>query len=309
MKSEIKFSFFPNVKTKFIASDELAASQSRIVELVKKILNLSNDSSYREVKISLIYNDQNVVKAILVYLLSSQHKSFETVKINLTDNFKVISIEKNYQVQLNDLMQSEAYAENRAPKCPNQKVQFIVGNNFGGDASVEKETVTVYLLAQAKGYRPVFMDTNNPKGPLPTIQSYENWLSCTNVKGFYNESHGSTHGILLEDGELLYSHVEKDLVGKLKDKIVLFDSCSTFNDPLLSAMIHPEKGNAQQYVAGIVPLPFGASERVASCFWWSAFKSGALTQDLIENCSDIYHLEHMSFRIAGNGDDHLRPAG
>jgi hypothetical protein len=73
-------------------------------------------------------------------------------------------------------------------------------------------------------------------------------------------------------------------------------------------MTDAAKGNSQQYVAGIIYLPFGASERTASCFWAEAFNHKDLNRDMLTDCSIKNDLDPEGFGITGNGDNHLNPA-
>ncbi len=299
------FDFLPNIKTQLFNSSQVAIDQARAIELVKKTLNISANNSYRSVRIRFVYNVQNQIEALQVFLLSSQQKSFEIVKINLTNQFVVTSVQRNYELSRADLLQSPLYAHQIQGTCPDQSVQFVIGNNFQiqgpMEESVENEVQLVYQLAKEKGYNPVLLNINNSEGLQPTVQSYIDWMSCPNVKGFYNEAHGSPSGIMLSDDMFTNEIVDKNLIMKLSHDVVLFDSCSVFNDPLLSSMTNFFKGNAKQYMGGIVPLPFGPSERTASCFWAEAFNQQRLTQDLIKLCAIKNALEPYAYRIKGNG--------
>lgn len=311
MSGQPDFILLPNTISNYWMSnnaEQAVAIQNQAIETVKKTLNITSASPYKAVRIRIIYNDKNSPQALIVYLLSSKFKSMDMVRINLADNFVVTSVERNYELQTSDLSQSPHYTSKSEPKCPDETVQFVIGNNFTHDASVEKEVQKVYQMAKDHGYNPFLMDTNDPKAAQPTVQAYENWLSCPNLKGFYNESHGATWGIVLSDDDFTYKHVNKNLINKLNHEVILFDSCVTFHDPLLSTMINADKGNAQQYVAGIINLPFGASERTASCFWEQAFNHQDLHTDMLAECSRKHGLTEKGFGIGGSGDNHLTPA-
>lgn len=305
------FVFLPNVKTNYLMSvnaEDVLTTEQKVIELVKKTLNITDQSPYTMVRIRIVYNEtDDNIDYLVVYLLSSLNKSVELVRLNL-NNLTVVSVIKNYDLQLADLKQSPYYAEPVVTKCPDKNVQFVIGNNFKGDSSVEKEVQKVYQLAKSKGYKPMLMNINDRKGPQPTVQAYLNWMSCPQVKGFYNESHGWSKGIVLSDEDFTYDLVEKNLVAKLKSNVILFDSCLTFHDPLLAAMSGSSKGNAKQYFAGFISLPFGPSERTASCIWTDAMNAAALNQKMIEVCAGKYGLELDGFKIKGNGDNHLERA-
>ncbi|MHB1946806.1 MAG: hypothetical protein ACYCQI_01675 [Gammaproteobacteria bacterium] len=209
------------------------------------------------------------------------------------------------------MSQSPNYAYPYTPHCPDHRVQFVIGNNFTQHPELEEVVLKVQMLAMIKGYHPIYMDINRHPllGPHPTVHNYLDWMSCPNVKGFYNESHGNPDGIALKDDDLIYSLIDKNLVNQLKEKVVLFDSCDTFQNPLLSSMTDKSKGNSQKYIAGIVPLRFGPSEKTAACFWFEAiYRQAQLNQQLIVTCAKQSGLDPYDFRIKGNDSDHMRPA-
>lgn len=305
------FVIFPNVNTEYLMSinaSQVLATDNKVINLVKQTLKITPDSPYRNIKIRMIYDAHHQVKSLIVYLLSTTYKSFDLVRIDLNANFTVANVIKHYELQDQDLMQTPAYAHKHVPVCPDEKVQFVIGNNFYHDESVNKEVLKVFEMAKNHGYNPVLMNVNDSSTQQPTIEAYENWLSCPNVKGFYNEAHGWSRGIVLSDGDFTYSIIKADLIGKFKDKVILFDSCETFHNPLLASVIDEDKGNAAQYVAGIISLPFGASERTASCFWAQAFDHGDLHREMLNACSAKHGLQLDGYGIGGHGDNHLLQA-
>ena len=85
------------------------------------------------------------------------------------------------------------------------------------------------------------------------------------------------------------------------------DSCETFHHPLLFSMTNRARANAQQYIAGDIRLPFGPSEKTASCIWQNAFNRQPISQVLIRSCAARYGLKPDGFRVMGNGDVFLAP--
>ncbi|MDF1795183.1 MAG: hypothetical protein P1U63_01470 [Coxiellaceae bacterium] len=305
------YMLLPNIQTQHLMATQASkgiAQQANAVNIAKQALGLNDSSPYKTIRIRTIYNQKHQLSAVITYLLSDRVKGATIMRINLNDDQHVTSVVDHYRVTPADLKQSPNYATKFTPVCPDPKVQFVIGNNFTGDASVKNEVQKVYKASKAAGYNTFLMTTNNPDGPQPTVHAYENWMSCKNVKGFYNESHGSDSEILLSDGDFTNYTVDTDLVDRLQNKVVLLDSCDTFNDPLLSAMTAKDEGDSQQYIAGIVPLPFGSSERTASCFWLAALNHQPLNQQLIENCAKNAELDPEAFRIQGDGNSYLRAA-
>lgn len=307
---EPNFDFLPNRITNQLSvtqPDVAEMFHKQAIDVVKKALNISAASPYESVRIQFIYDEFLTPKTLIVFLPSTKDKSVEIVKINLTPDMKLEFIQRNYHVTRDDLSQSPNYAYPYQPICPDNSKQFVIGNSFVGHPELDVVVLKVYDMVKENRYNPILMDVYRPFEPQPTVQNYLNWMSCPNVKGFYNESHGSEEGILLSDDFFLYDLVDKNLRGKLKDDVVLFDSCSTFQDPLLSAMTGLFRGNSQQYMAGQVPLPFGSSEKTAACFWNLAIKDHAkLTEYTIAYCAQQSGLAVNAFQIKGNGNQYLR---
>jgi hypothetical protein len=141
------FSLLPNVKTQYLftTNGRLAvAYEQQAMELVKKTLNITAESPYQSVRIRLVYNEMSHPKALVVYLLSNQTKRAEIVELTLTKDFTVSEVVRDYIPTAGDLAQSPAYAVKSTPHCPDERVQFVIGNNFYGDKSVEKEVQATY---------------------------------------------------------------------------------------------------------------------------------------------------------------------
>ena len=164
-------------------------------------------------------------------------------------------------------------------------------------------------MANNHGYQAVMLDGNNPNAYQPTVQAYLDWMSCPQVKGFHNESHGSSTRILLKDGDIGNVQIEKYLHSQLQHKMILFDSCLTFQRPLLDYMTKYEYADAPIYIGGNIELPFGPTEPIVRCIWRAALDQQAMSDELVTSCTESQHITTRYFGDSVDIDEsHIRRA-
>jgi len=74
-------------------------------EIVKTVRSHIDTAKYREVRVQVIRDRGGKPDHYLVYLLSKTTHGVEFAKIAVDGHFKVISVERNYKLQENDLKQ------------------------------------------------------------------------------------------------------------------------------------------------------------------------------------------------------------
>jgi hypothetical protein len=116
----------------------------------------------------------------------------------------------------------------------------------------------LYKLGVSRGYKCVKL-----LGPSANLANYQKYL-CAHLLGFVNVGHGNTSGIALADGFLYSNWFASRPPKSLWPEVIYFNSCQTFNPPLLPAV---EKAGRRTYVAGKVNLLIGPSEEVCKSFW------------------------------------------
>src|SRR4029079_953173 len=95
------FVILPNVNNTYLMATNANVAidnETKAIELVKTTLNISDKSPYKSIRIRMIYNAQNQIDALIVYLLSMQYKSVELTRINVDSNWHVVSIINHYHL-------------------------------------------------------------------------------------------------------------------------------------------------------------------------------------------------------------------
>ena len=122
-------------------------------------------------------------------------------------------------------------------------IEFEVYNSETGVYSKNVPTAyasTILTLAKTTD------DAKQTPQSKATVENYENYLMCPQLKGFYNVGHGANNDILLTDGVLTKNYFITYRNTK-KHTVILFNSCDTFNDPLKDSIINFAR--AQKYIA------------------------------------------------------------
>lgn len=281
--AQTAISVMPNAKLSPALSSEIA-------NIVKKNVDLSGD--IQKAKVQVIYKD-NKPSYLLVYLLSSKNYSLTITKIELNAKFKSTSVIKNYRLQKQDLQQQPK----KFSACPNEAVNFVSGTPADEIPTAKAVIEQVTTMATENGYTAAKM-----LGDEASVENYIGWLSCPNLKGFYNVGHGNDSGILLADGFLSHEVFKTELNAKLAARtVVLFNSCEVVNDPLKSSIT--EDANAQKYAGGITTLWIGPSEKASQCFWAEAFKHQEMSPALAY-CAEKHDPTDV-WGIEGHGADVL----
>lgn len=77
-----------------------AIKENKIKEIVKNLLQLdSEECVYNEAKVKIIFDSVEkgiVVKYLIIYATYKKIYLFETIKIEINDNYEVVSIINNY---------------------------------------------------------------------------------------------------------------------------------------------------------------------------------------------------------------------
>ncbi len=106
-------------------------------------------------------------------------------------------------------------------------------------------------------------------------------------------------GISLYDGNLDYTffnHLHIPL-----NKVIYFNSCQVFNDPLKSSIIN---AGVQKFIGGITNLLIGPAEEVFKSFWKKTITEGKqLTSSLNEAQTETHYPHPGAHGIGGNGSE------
>lgn len=258
---------------------KMDSADKKILKITKLALrklkiNLPPSGKYNKAKIQPIETNTN--KYILIYLLDKYDLSFKTVKVVLDQNDNIQSVVNNYKLKQQDLNEQPKLSFNQQ-MCPDNAVRFVAASDLYNDYGNIKKAIDSEILEAnkdgIKAYKLVGKDA--------TVENYENWLSCPNLKGFSHIGHGNTSGIiLLNDGVLDANTIKKDIHLNLHT-LVTFDSCDVFNDPLKNVMINDAK--AQKFSGGISSLMIYGSTEAYACTWKKVLE-GLSFSDSLKSC-------------------------
>lgn len=267
----------------------------KIVDIVKKNIVSLSPSDYYKAKVQVIYDEQQKPDYLLVYLLSAKNYSYTVTKIKINEEYQPSSVISNYQLQKKDIQEQPSTKLNPALACPDEATEFVSATPVD-DIRTAKEAIDyTYEKALAHGYK-----VHKMLGNEASVENYQNWLTCPNLKGFFNVGHGSNTAIMLSDGILSNEFFNNELKDKLhKRTVILFNSCNVHNDPLKGSVT--ESAEAQKYAGGITSLLIGPSEQASKCFWDAAFSQQSLTSSL-SDCNHKYDPRDV-FGIEGHGLD------
>ncbi len=263
------------------------------------------------IKIIPIYdkNNSTIIDYYFILLASNKNYSFSVNKIFIKNN-KIDEIIENYIFTKQDLKTISAKYNEYVPQCPDEKVDFVIASeayndNYLYNSSVKPVIDDVYKLALNHNFKTIELLDKKA-----TVNAYLDYLSCKNLKGFFSIGHGLPDSIMLADGLLDYTLVDKHLKDKLSGVALLLNSCCVHggdnsacirNDhPLKDSLINIAK--VQKFIGGYNPLEIIPSENTSKCFWHRAF-DGAPLNDALDICGFYSPLD--TFHIDGIGKNYL----
>lgn len=241
----------------------------------------------------------------VLYLLSGKYWQLQRVRVDIDSNGKTNVIE-GYKG--NDKERQIFSAQYNSPVCPDNSVEVVAISAYPGLGDVSKSIDAVYQIAKSK-YKAVEVLTEQADG-----QTYANWLSCPNLKGFYTIGHGDNEGIMVGNDDVIdYQFFQSNLLKqKYKNTTLVFNSCEVYNHPLGSELLFGSNENkssyrknpgptAYQYVGGYTSLLIGSSEDISACFLSKAMSGAKMDNDLLQGCVSSYDFYYQDFGLAYPG--------
>ena len=241
------------IPSSLLGSESL--QEDKVVSIVTEELGLSSAATpYLKAKVRVLYGEAGEADSLIVYLPHKDTYLFETAKIELGENYSVVSVEKDYVEQEGDFSQEGAtYAT-----CPDDTVQIVVSSCCTEFPSSVAAVNNSYNAAVAAGYETVKL-----LGSQENTTAIKNWLSCPNLIYWGRVGHGNSSGILLDDASLTTSNYWNGMAGELPGKILYFNSCQVFNNPLKTSIFNT---GVAKFIGGICSLWVGTSEPVWQCW-------------------------------------------
>lgn len=277
-----------------------SAPIGNITEIIKKYVDTSAQSPYSQIAVQPIYNNQHQLDHLLVYLASKTSYQLQLERISLNQQHgHFLATQARFVEHLSAEELAEQPGAQLQGECPNPQVEFVAATPVPYIKTAKQYVEKVYADANAHGYKTIKLEGN-----AASIENYKNYLSCPQLKGFYNIGHGSPSGIMLSNG-ILSAKDFNAMQQKLQEKtVIVLNSCQVFNDPLKSAVI--AGADPQKYTGGISSLRIGTSEPASACFWSHAFNGEPLSQWL-NSCTQQLD-PYDQWGMGGKGGEQLSPA-
>lgn len=259
-------------------------------QIIKKI----KTEDYSEIKLQLIYNKDLKPDHLIMYLLHKNHHSISLEKININQDYRIISFEKNYQLTTTDLAQQPGKSLLEA-KCPDSSVEFVgfAPNDIPIEQSVTQDVIDA---ANIQGLKTISLLLKNA-----TRENYFNYLVCPNLKGVFFDGNSHPYFLMVYDGIISTQDIKSILADKFRYQVTnIWVAGEAFEDPMESTLIDTVK--AQKFIAGINELTIGPSDRTGACAMKAAIYGKPITYSF-EFCYKKYETDLDEWGIGGNGTD------
>ncbi len=232
-----------------------------LIEKVREEFNLyytkEKDRKFHQVALDLVDEEKDSeVDYLFVYFMSNGKYKTDVSRVILGDNYEFLLIESNYvpgQWETSAELEGEAKGT-----CPDDSVEVLLSTCETGISTAVSAINTSYNDAVSAGYT-----ARKLMGSEENTTDIDNWLCCPNLIYWGRVGHGYTGGLVLDDGNLTYSYFNSLGTNALQGKVLYFNSCEVFNDPLKSSILN--KG-AFKFIGGICSLYIGSSEEVFKCW-------------------------------------------
>lgn len=232
-----------------------------IITKVKKEFKLyykeEKDRKYHRVALDVIDEDKDSrVDYLFVYFLRNDMYKTEVSRIILGDNYEFLLIEENYKP--GEWETSAELEGTYAGECPDNTVEVLLSTCETGIPTAVAAINTSYDEAVSAGYT-----ARKLMGSEENTTAIDNWLTCPNLIYWGRVGHGYTGGVVLDDANYTSTDFNNLEPNALQGKVLYFNSCEVFNDPLKSSILN--KG-ALKFIGGICNLYIGSSEEVFMCW-------------------------------------------
>lgn len=233
-----------------------------IITKVKKEFKLyyteEKDRKFHRVALDVIDEGKDgQVDYLFLYFLRNDTYKTDVSRIILGDNYEFLLIEDNYT-----LGQWETSAEvegiTYAGTCPDPSIEVLLSTCETGIPTAVAAINTSYDEAVSAGYT-----ARKLLGSEENTSAITDWLACPNLIYWGRVGHGYTGGVVLDDAYFTYTDFNNMDADALQGKVLYFNSCEVFNDPLKSSILN--KG-ALKFIGGICNLYIGSSEEVFMCW-------------------------------------------
>ncbi len=210
--------------------------------------------AYHRVAVDAIDEDSDKKADYLyVYFMPKAKFSLEVSRITLGANYDIVVVENDYKLKTGD-SSSEHVSKTEICNCPDQSVEVLVSSMETGIQTAVAGVNYAYNAAVSAGYT-----AHKLLGNDENSTNIDNWLCCPNLKYWGRIGHGLPNLIVVADGNLSSSYFSGLSSTHLQGKVLYWNSCQVFNDPMKSAVLNAGAG---KFIGGICNLYIGSSEEV-----------------------------------------------
>jgi len=251
-----------------------ATETKQIQKAVMDKLLLTSMEPYFKVNVVVKHRRDGKPEALVAYMLRAHTYTADVVKLDVDDQYKVRSVEKSYVDDVDEFAEMPPIAEitkldTKVKSAiggikPALLPDMVFGTPVPDIATAKAGVETAYNIATSAGYKAVKL-----LGKDANLANYKLYLGM-HLKAFGSIGHGYTGGIVLSDGNLTSQWFSSQVKTALKPEVIYFNSCQTFNPPLLPSIMN---AGARTFVGGKVNLLIGPSEEVFKCFWNAILKN------------------------------------
>lgn len=265
----------------------------------------NSDIEYLEIRVKAVNKVDGKPNYFIAYLAHSDNYCFDVLKFNINDG-EMIDIELDFDDDSDDdnddenptegdddedCEDSSSPPEDQTVPIKVIKTQFVVGSAFPQVATAKEAVESIAKSAELAGHEAVIL-----LGDDANLVNYKKYLASDTVVAFCNIGHGNKKGIMVSDGSLTYKWFNT-LKNELKPKVIYFNSCITYNNPLWqSIMTH----GTRTYIAGKIKLKIGLSEQITSNFWLEVLNEDTKMLTTV-NEGNLVESKKVNFGLAGDG--------
>ena len=254
-----KFAIFPNVEKKIGADDT-----KRIKDVVQEALVARTTQPYLKVQVSARYAKTGAPDSLVVYMLRAYTYTCDVAVLKVGSDYQVKSINREIDLKMVEGPFVRDRIEADISAILRKRPQLVFATPVPEIATASAAIDYLYTLGTRLGYVCVKLT-----GATANLANYKKYLNG-HIAGFVNIGHGNTSGIVVSDGFLGSSWFSGVGAKGLAPEVVYFNSCQTFNPPVLTAI---NGAGRRTYVGGKVNLLIGPSEEVCKCFWTKVLKA------------------------------------
>jgi hypothetical protein len=288
----------------------LPNSSATAADLPPAVINYLHEKSLLPKDCSQIAVYQ-YAKHFVVYFISNAYWGFSKTRLDLDANNTIVNITENYHSNQSEY---EMSLTDQPSICPDPSVEFVAISAYPDFGDVSESINRVYQAALKKYHHNVVKIL----GDEADGQTYKNWLSCPNLKGFYSIGHGNEEEIMVGHHDLVPYYFflrEKQFTNKYQHTTLLFNSCLVYNFPFGSELVFgnvlrqtdhfkpfPGTGpKAYQFIGGVTNLAMNDSERTSACFLEHALNGAPMDYTNFQTCVGIADFYYQDFGISYPG--------